>query len=290
MPEQRINIQNNNQSMTPLEFQIYQQNVILPYLKERLSKEDKLAMMEKFGLWNSQSQLVEINTREKWISNLGFDKCHIEYWQNPNDSSDREKMLNALIGMNSDMIQKAIETQYENEENGQKLYTQINSDTLGTPFAHMENIFKLSELKDGETVIDLGSGFGNVGIYLGLKRPMNSFIGHEIIRERHDEAERVKEYYELNSICFQNSDICQLDEANLIAGDQFVLYDPLSLPMLNELLGKMKNIARNKSFKIIAIDGQSDFIEVLANCDFLIPKTYFKIDQPLRRIFVFESV
>ena len=46
-------------------------------------------------------------------------------------------------------------------------------------------------MKDGDTFVDIGSGYGRVGCVVGVNFPNSRFLGYEIVQERVIEAQRV---------------------------------------------------------------------------------------------------
>ena len=61
--------------------------------------------------------------------------------------------------------------------------------------------------KPGQTLVDLGSGLGRQGLYMGLMHPDVNFHGYEIVTERVEEGKRVAKKLGLDSVHFHETNM-----------------------------------------------------------------------------------
>lgn len=110
--------------------------------------------------------------------------------------------------------------------------------------------------EENSTIVDIGSGFGRVGLFLGLCFPKVNYLGYEIVAQRVECALKVTKQNNLNNIKFETENI--LDSGFVIPGaDIYYLYDPLDKAGLELFSEKIKD---KKNFKLVAIGGYDDFL------------------------------
>lgn len=107
-------------------------------------------------------------------------------------------------------------------------------------------------LNSGDTVVDMGMGFGRLGFVIGATRPELNFKGYEIVSERVIEANRVHQLMGLPpSIEFLHQDLAdpnfKLPDAKL-----YWAYNPVSAQTGNKLwLDLIKKAKAGKEFYFV---------------------------------------
>jgi len=166
--------------------------------------------------------------------------------KNSNDTT-----LDVLLGLNVRLVSlkvastirtpEARQARFGNEEIWQSPDGAGMSDSM-TDYASIHKLFSRLRIVPGQRVIDMGSGFGRVGLYLGIMYPGVRFTGFEIVSERVEEANRVKKLLELgDEIEFKTQDLSAQD-FTLPLADFYYAFCPVNeqtgLKLWNEL-GKL---------------------------------------------------
>lgn len=115
--------------------------------------------------------------------------------------------------------------------------------TLLTALRHLE-----PEL--GSRFIDLGSGYGRMGIVVGLLRPDIQFTGYEYVQHRVNISQTTALRFELqNHVNFQSQDLAKKD-FKIPDAEIYYLYDPFSKETYQHVLDQLISISRRMPIKI----------------------------------------
>ncbi len=120
-----------------------------------------------------------------------------------------DECLDRVMGLSErkvklDLFGKNLKALYRNED----IYLELDSEDLFTPYRVLVDISDKLKLKSKDHVIDLGSGLGRVGMVLGLLNPKVTFLGLELMKERHLQAEKASIKMDLaKRIKFECSDL-----------------------------------------------------------------------------------
>lgn len=116
-----------------------------------------------------------------------------------------------------------------------------------TVLTALENL----DLKSGYTVVDLGSGYGRVGLVIGLLRPDITCIGYEYVQHR----------VEIANLASQNLGLqdrvryftCDLSDRSFQIPDAevYYMYDPFSDETYMYVLSQLVDISRRKKITIV---------------------------------------
>lgn len=124
---------------------------------------------------------------------------------------------------------------------------------VGVQSGYSNIILALSYLNPpmGSTLVDLGSGYGRVGLTLGLMRTDMNFLGFEYVKHRVDVANLTCEKFELcKKIHFYHQDLSDpgflLPEAEI-----YYLYDPFSRQTYEFILQQLINLSHTKKITIV---------------------------------------
>ena len=110
--------------------------------------------------------------------------------------------------------------------------------------------------KQGARVIDLGSGYGRVGLVLGFLRPDIDFIGYEYVPQRVDVSKESSQRLGLSShIHFHTQDLSDRNFA-IPEADVYYLYDPFSEDTYKYVLNQLVEISRHRPI-VIATKGNA---------------------------------
>jgi hypothetical protein len=104
-----------------------------------------------------------------------------------------ERVINDILGMEYVRVCREVyDSLLENPTRFGQEIVWAERDSMATSSYQMIHLkFADIPFQPGETFIDIGAGFGRVGIYLAILHPGVKFIGYEIIPERVAEFNRV---------------------------------------------------------------------------------------------------
>lgn len=132
--------------------------------------------------------------------------------------------------------------------NGSQTWIGLDSETLQTPYPELIEMLELLKLKGSEHIIDLGAGYGRLGVVLHFLSPQATFLGLEIVPERVVEGTRV-----LKLLGSSHSLITKdLTEENFVLpiADIYFLYDFGEVSHIRKILNQLGNCEHG--FKLIA--------------------------------------
>lgn len=103
----------------------------------------------------------------------------------------------------------------------------------------------------GSRFIDLGSGYGRVGLVVGLMRPDLDFIGYEFVQHRVDIANTSTQNLGLeNHVHFLTQDL-SLKEFQIPEAEVYYMYDPFSEETYGHVLSQLIMISRRRKITIV---------------------------------------
>ncbi len=106
-------------------------------------------------------------------------------------------------------------------------------------------------LKDSARFVDLGSGYGRVGLVVGLLRPDIDFIGYEYVPHRVHISTKTAERFQIQEhVKFQIQDLSLADFA-IPEAEVYYLYDPFSEETYAHVLNQLIEISRRKPLIIV---------------------------------------
>jgi SAM-dependent methyltransferase len=121
---------------------------------------------------------------------------------------------------------------------GAQTWVGLDFQILQTSYHDLKTIFEIVKPKSGECIVDLGAGYGRVGIFLQHYYPRTKFLGCELVEERVDEGNRILK--KCRSVD-KKMIACDLNElSELPVGDIFFIYDFGSVSHIKKILEMLK--------------------------------------------------
>jgi len=160
----------------------------------------------------------------------------------------------------SDAIAKKDRRAFNDDHQGEETYSFAKPELLLTPYSEIFNLFQALGLKPGDKVVDLGAGFGRLGLALASRNPGVKITGYEIVRDRIEEGARVAKAWGL-------SDRVTLIEQNLAdphfkpeEADIYFAFNPVSGATFDKVLEDLRQVGlkSKKPFRFIVF-GPSPF-------------------------------
>lgn len=107
------------------------------------------------------------------------------------------------------------------------------------------------QMKPGGLIIDLGSGYGRVGLAIGLMRPDIKFSGFEYVSHRVDIANlAARDFAISDQVSFHTQDL-SLDSFKVPAADVYYLYDPFCEATYLHVLRQILTISLDQQVTIV---------------------------------------
>lgn len=181
------------------------------------------------------------------------------------------KNLDREIGYKIPKIEEKLNQKFRsyyqsNDESNRKKHFQSSQSWIGlhpqvlqTPYNDIHEC--LSKLKDTniDLVIDIGSGYGRVGMVMNSIFPKANFIGYEVIKKREAEGNRIFKKYGLNNCKIINKNV--LEDGFVLPNAQiYFIYDFSEMSDICKILDDLVCKAKDKSFYLIARGDRMDYL------------------------------
>jgi SAM-dependent methyltransferase len=134
--------------------------------------------------------------------------------------------------------------------NGAQTWVGLDFQILQSTYHDLKIIFETIKPKPNQKIIDLGAGYGRMGLFLHWYYPLCQFLGIELVRERVIEANRIYKKFELYRKEMMVGDLFEL--AELPTGDFYFIYDFGSEKHIQKILNQLRELKGN----IFIVKGQ----------------------------------
>lgn len=145
---------------------------------------------------------------------------------------------------------KLLEDHQNTRNKGQQFWYGLDLQSLQTPYSEIVEMIDHLKPQSGDLWLDLGAGYGRIGMVLGLLQPDVRFIGYEYVSLRVQEGNRIYKKWNIPSaelIQVDLADDCfEIDEADL-----YFIYDFGSRKDIYKVLEKLRLIAQKRSIRVI---------------------------------------
>lgn len=125
---------------------------------------------------------------------------------------------------------------------GAQTWVGLDFQVLQTTYHDLKTIFQTIKPKPFEKIVDLGAGYGRIGIFLHQFYPKCEFLGLELVPERVTESNRLLKILRSDKKNMVVSDLSQIEE--LPEGDIFFIYDFGSVTHIKKILELLKTTPR----------------------------------------------
>lgn len=134
---------------------------------------------------------------------------------------------------------------------GNQTWVGLDPQTLQTPYHELAEILLFLNPEPGTRFVDLGAGYGRLGIALHDLAPESSFIGYEYVQERVEEAHRIFKKLELKNAQIFCQDILQ-ENFLIPRADYYFIYDFGFPPQIREVLKRLEKMNQKQNLMVIA--------------------------------------
>lgn len=129
---------------------------------------------------------------------------------------------------------------------GHQTWVGLDPQTLNTPYAELDLACELLKPVAGELFVDLGAGYGRLGLVLSEKCPGVKFLGYELVKERVDEGNRIFGEQKL-----MTQDLMS-ESFELPVAEYYFLYDFGKTEHIRRIMRKLEKLADSHHFKVVA--------------------------------------
>lgn len=134
---------------------------------------------------------------------------------------------------------------------GNQTWVGLSHQTLQTPYSELKQICELLDPSPGSRVVDLGAGYGRMGLVLAGLYPEVSFLGLEYVPERVEEGSRVLKELECHKSKLAVQDLTQ-ESFELPEAEFYFLYDYGTVAHIRKTLTQLESMALKKKYRLIA--------------------------------------
>lgn len=149
----------------------------------------------------------------------------------PDNMTDKEysQVLDDKFGFEINKVEEKLCKEKAATDRGYRLgssrtWIGLHPQIFQTPYCEIENFLKILKNYSPKSLVDLGAGYGRVGLVMQKHIPQASFIGLELVKERCTEGNRVfKELGHKN--CLLKSENIVADNYKIPKADIYFIYD-----------------------------------------------------------------
>jgi hypothetical protein len=134
--------------------------------------------------------------------------------------------------------------------NGAQTWVGLDFQILQSSYHDLKILFDIIKPRPFQKIVDLGAGYGRIGIFLHQFYPLVHFLGIELVTERVKEANRIYETLHTLNKAMVVGDLSQLSD--LPSGDVYFIYDFGSEEHIKKILELLKSTKNN----ILVVKGQ----------------------------------
>lgn len=134
---------------------------------------------------------------------------------------------------------------------GNQTWVGLSHQTLQTPYLELKEMCEILNPAPGTKMVDLGAGYGRMGLVLKLFYPEVHFLGHELVKERVKEGERILRSFNCHRAHLEEQDVAS-EEYVLPEAEFYFIYDYGTIAHFRKTLAQLEEVAKVKNFKLIA--------------------------------------
>jgi Predicted O-methyltransferase len=131
-------------------------------------------------------------------------------------------------------------------------------------YSTLLNTLRVIAPSQGSRFIDLGSGYGRVGLVVGLMRPDIDFVGYEYVGHRVDIAENIAHNLEINKhVQFLTQDLAD-SKFQIPDAEVYYMYDPFSEETYRHVLNQLIEVSKRRQITIVTKGNAQSWLRELA--------------------------
>lgn len=145
---------------------------------------------------------------------------------------------------------KETEARLRDPRDGQQRWLGTHPSVFLTPYVELRAWLEQVAPKAGETVVDLGAGYGRLGFVLARHYPEVSFLGFELVPERVEEGSRALARFGARHARLEVADLAAAAFMPPAAEVYFV-YDYGTREAIEKTLADLREIAKGRPIRVV---------------------------------------
>lgn len=174
------------------------------------------------------------------------------------DSLDREFGLD-VVSIEQTLFQRAqdldpngsLQTWGRSLHGGSQTWVGLLHHTLLTPWHELDQMLDILGPGPNHHFVDLGAGYGRMGLLLHQRLPAAYFTGIELVGERVEEGNRAFVRHDCGRARLVQGDLFD-PRFTLPLGDTYMIYDYGNIEHIRWTMGQLQNLATIHRFKVVA--------------------------------------
>lgn len=134
---------------------------------------------------------------------------------------------------------------------GHQTWIGLDPQTLNTPYDELFEMCTALELRPDDLVVDLGAGYGRLGILLKVLHPEVKFLGYELVEERVQEGNRILAKHNCSNANLFVQDLTE-STFKLPLADVYFLYDYGKVSHIRQTLKEIEKFTDKHHFQVVA--------------------------------------
>lgn len=173
-----------------------------------------------------------------------------------NEFEDKKEVVNFSLDRTFDILDIVFNLDYKTElqstETDDTLERIFQGSGVGVQSSYNTIITALNYLRlpQNARLIDLGSGFGRVGLVVSLLRPDIQFTGYEFVGSRVELANAALQKLGLQKTLFIQQDLSQPD-FKIPEAEVYYLFDPFTAETYSHVIAQLNQIAAQRKIMIV---------------------------------------
>lgn len=133
---------------------------------------------------------------------------------------------------------------------GVQTYVGLNPEQLQTPYSEFYKIIESISPEENQKVVDLGAGYGRLGLICHAFDQSIIFEGHEYAKERVDEGNRIYDFFEIENSRLVQQDLSS-DSFDMPNADIYFMYEYGDMGHVQESLRQLQEISKTQNFRLV---------------------------------------
>lgn len=166
------------------------------------------------------------------------------------DAQAHAGAVDAWLGLGAEAVESSLNGRQSPE--GQRLWLGLPVQAMLTPYVELRAMLERLSPRPGETVIDLGAGYGRMGFVLARHFSQVRFVGYELVAERVAEGRRALDLAGARApgVRLEAADLAA-ESFELPPAEHYFIYDYGSRGAIDKTLGDLRRIAGRRAITVI---------------------------------------
>ena len=157
--------------------------------------------------------------------------------------------LDSWLGLDVEANEKKIQAELLKNPVSDQLWTSVPTKTFLTPYLEIHEMLTRLPLQKNQTIVDLGAGYGRMGIAIGYFFPEIHFLGYEIVQARVSSAQRCFQKMNYTNAQIVCVDLSRSDFKPAVA-EYYFIYDYGTRAAIEKTILDLRDLP--KPFTVIA--------------------------------------